>query len=375
MSFKDCLSFLSLPIEDAPHLIVYDNVDDPELELLPLLPSGGNFAIIITSRNRSVGDISRNAHLELDVMSEDEAVELVLRDSTSSSLTVEEAYAIAGALGCLPIALVQARSYIFQTRCSGTAYLEKLNSSRKKLLAQPIRNQRDVRYTSTYAAIDASFELLSIRNQRLLWLFSYFHWSRFPLELVTLAVEHDFRNREQEYLQPDDNYYRSKQLLEGILLLDGVWDDIDWDTRKVALQSCSLITLVQGFDTTLLEMHPLVHEWVHLYIPEQDRATYEASAALLLALGAREEHGPSTQYLASHVNQMYSLWDRLNVNEVAAFGHILHHAGLYDSALALRKRVVEEIGDQNVHPISTPLVLGCLAETYCRLGRFSEAAY
>ncbi|KIM24302.1 hypothetical protein M408DRAFT_27138 [Serendipita vermifera MAFF 305830] len=224
-SFKECLRFLSQPVIGSTRLIVYDNVDNPELELPPLLPAGGNCAIIITSRNRSIGGISRRAHLELDVMSKDEAVELLLRDSTN--LTAEEAGTIAHELGRLPIALVQARSYMFQTRCSGDTYLQRLESSRNKLLAQPIKNQPDLRYMSTYAAFSASFDLLSLRNQNLLRLLSYFHWARFPQELITQAVEHDFSNQYHVYIRPTEDEDLNRQLLKDVFLLHGIWDFIE----------------------------------------------------------------------------------------------------------------------------------------------------
>jgi hypothetical protein len=61
-----------------PRLILYDNVDDPDIDLGSLLPLGESCAIVITSRNRSLGQLCPDAHLELDTMSMDEAVDLLL---------------------------------------------------------------------------------------------------------------------------------------------------------------------------------------------------------------------------------------------------------------------------------------------------------
>src|SRR5450432_2216468 len=74
-AFEDCLIFLSQPSPAGQRIIVYDNVDDPGLDLAPLLPTGESCAIVVTSRNRLIGDLCPRAHLELDVMSMEEAVE------------------------------------------------------------------------------------------------------------------------------------------------------------------------------------------------------------------------------------------------------------------------------------------------------------
>jgi hypothetical protein len=76
--FDDCLVFISKPRPGPPRLVLYDNVDDPDIDLAPLLPSGESCTIIITSRNRSLGQLCPDAHLELDTMSMDEAVNLLL---------------------------------------------------------------------------------------------------------------------------------------------------------------------------------------------------------------------------------------------------------------------------------------------------------
>ena len=207
-SFEDCLAFLAQPPSNRARLIVYDNVDDPDLDLASLMPPGDSCAIIITSRNHSIGELDKTGHLELDTMSMPEAVELLLYGD--GGLTNSEATKIAQELGCLAIALTQARSYIYQTKCSGSAYLDRLKSSRDKLLARPVKHQRDMRYTSTYAAFGASFEKLDIWAQRLLWLLSFLHWSKFPIELIALAAEHKFGDYERTYIEHGEDYHAGK---------------------------------------------------------------------------------------------------------------------------------------------------------------------
>ena len=155
---------------------MYDSVDD---NILSLIPRGTGSIIILTSRNRSLSDLCPDSHLELDKMSVDEAVELLLFGRNGSNQTTnatrEEALEVALALDCLLIALQQARSYIHQTQCSSRAYNERLRQSREKLLAHPLIYHHEKRNISTHAAFDASFGKLERRDQQFLQLISQVH--------------------------------------------------------------------------------------------------------------------------------------------------------------------------------------------------------
>ncbi|KIM27345.1 hypothetical protein M408DRAFT_24574 [Serendipita vermifera MAFF 305830] len=78
--FEDCILFLSQPSRNEQSLLLFDNVDDPNLDLYSLLPRGNSCAIAITSRNHVLGELDPEAHLPLDIMSEEEATELLLMD-------------------------------------------------------------------------------------------------------------------------------------------------------------------------------------------------------------------------------------------------------------------------------------------------------
>jgi tetratricopeptide (TPR) repeat protein len=376
--FEDCLRFLAQPCPGGRRLILYDNVDDPDIDLAPLLPLGNSCAIVVTSRNRSLGELCSEAHLELDTMSMDEAVDLFLHRSGPSTMITdrmrEEASAISRELGCLPIALTQARSYMYQTQCSASEYHERLLNSRDKLLAKPVKHHRDMRYVSTYAAFDASFGLLPSRCRRLLQLLSCFHWSDFPLELVFLAAKYKFSDYRYTYSEHGNEYYTGRAILRATFLQDGNWDIAELDEMIIRLRSHSLITLTPGIGTQLVQMHPVAHGWVKSSITEKKMARYQSAAILLLALGSREEHTYCTQYLTSHITHFSTVWDQLHANNAEAFGHILDDGGTFEGALQLRRRVVTALRCQVV-PDSKAITnaLWYLALSYCRLGQYKNA--
>ena len=378
MTFQNCMTFLAQPVQGRPRLVVYDNIDDPNLNVMQLLPPGDSCALIITSRNRSIGGLHPSFHLELDVMSMQESVDLLLYHHAQlnppTEETRKETCAIAEALGFLPIALTQARCYMYQTRCSLSEYFGRLSTSRDKLLAHPVKYQRDMRYLSTYAAFDASFNKLSLRDQMAIQLLSCLHSNKFPLELIAFAATFDFSQYWSPYLPHGDELYTGKAVLEEIFCQDGKWSATILDEIVVSLQNYSLVSILPGVDTRLVQMHPLAHDWIHSYISGADLHKYEAAAVLLLALAAREYPPFWAQYLPSHITHLSHLLDHLHINDVGAWGRLLAYCGLLEDALRLQNKVVTDL-KRLVSPDdpSLPDSLWALATTYCDTGRLPEA--
>ena len=378
VSFEDCLLLLAQSPAARRRLIVYDNVDDPDLDLYPLLLPGNGSTIIITSRYRSIGLLSTKSHLELYKMSMDEAIKLLLSTETGpkevTAQGFEDVRALADALGCLPIALEQARIYMYHVKISAGAYLERLSKSRDKLLSQPVKNRPEMPYISTYAAFGASIENLPLRGWCLLQLLSFFHWRNFPLELISTAGKHEFSDYKTTYTEHGEQYCTGKTALEEIFHTDGDWDMIHLDELMVLLQSYSLIVLSPGVDSGLLEMHPLLHGWIQHSSAEEDRLKYQSAAIVLLALGDHLEITQSSQFLASHVAHLAPFWGNLDINSAAAFGNILRDAGNFQGALQLQEEVVSRLKRQ-ADPSSVSFVdsLRSLGVTYRAMSRLREA--
>ena len=372
--FEECLLFLSQASRNGQYLLLYDHVDDPNIDLFPLLPRGTSCTVAITSRNGILGDLYPHAHLQLDVMSADEAVELLHSSNGSTVITGQarkDASAIAQKLGYLPIALQQARDYMQQTKCSATAYLKSLSSNRHRLLGQLSKHQLDMGSISTYATFETSFRGPAAYVRRFLRLVSYFHWMNLPLELVCLAAEHKFSEYELQYVDHDDEFYAAKSILEEIFLRGG---KLDIDDLTVQLQRYSLAKVASSANTRQLLLHPLVHEWVRSCIPSKEVLGYQSAAVSLLALGARLDYTEPIQYLAHHVTHMSRLWDGLSINNAAAFGLILQRNGMSQDALRLQERVLKELrGRLDANSVALHDSMERLGITYHKLGRLNDA--
>lgn len=124
-------------------LIVFDNAVGPD-EIRSYLPVGGTGHLLVTSRNPAFGGVARP--LKVEKMSEDEAVEFLLKRSQQDDRTA--ATALAKELGYLPLALEHAGAYVEETGTAISNYLKTFHSRQKDVLA---RAKRPTGYDATVA--------------------------------------------------------------------------------------------------------------------------------------------------------------------------------------------------------------------------------
>jgi hypothetical protein len=267
-SFDDALLFISDDNSDGERLLIIDNVDDPSMNIEELLPQCDHGAIIITTRNHILGHIAPNGHLQLDSMSEDEAIETLTRASLYNWPPIEpvtpEVRKVCSELGYLPIALVQAGSYMAQTATSPASYLSKLQESRTTVMKHPAAGQRDMkRYKSAYAAFDASYKALPQRVQKVLQLFGTFHWNQFPVDHLQRSAEEIFRGRLFKLDEEACDNESARNFLTDLFMVDGKWNVYQWDNTIITLRNYSFLTFVTYSTIALASMHPVTHMWLN----------------------------------------------------------------------------------------------------------------
>ena len=106
-------------------LVILDNATGPA-HLEPLLSRIRTGRILITSRLGDGWSRLGAAHLRLDVLTEELALELLTRTAEGTDLT--GAAELVRELGCLPLAVSQAAAYMRQARVSSRAYLDLLTA-------------------------------------------------------------------------------------------------------------------------------------------------------------------------------------------------------------------------------------------------------
>jgi cellulose biosynthesis protein BcsQ/tetratricopeptide (TPR) repeat protein len=166
-------------------LIIFNDADSPE-DIRPWLPAGSlppdvSGHVIVTTRRSGYTTLGRV--LDLDVMSQEEAVQL-LRIRVPD-LDLHAANQIAEELGRLPLALEQAAAYLDRSQMPGQEYLRLLNSRGADLYK---RGRVSTRNETINTLWDISLERLGAENPaatQLLNICAYFAPEAIPLNLFT----------------------------------------------------------------------------------------------------------------------------------------------------------------------------------------------
>ncbi|PVF95939.1 TPR-like protein [Serendipita vermifera] len=345
-SFNEALSFITQVSAGGEYLLIVDNVDDPGVNLEQLLPQCDHGAIIITTRNHLLGHLTVDGHLTLDSLSEEEGMELLVRTSRrpwpTEANDTEAMEKVCSELGHLPIALVQAGSYMAQTGINADLYIARLRENRQTILEHPAVGQRDmVRYKSAYAAFDASYKVLPQKEQQILQLLGVFHWSQFP-------STHIDRN--------------------------DVWNAAQWDTAIILLQKYSFISITPTATTSLINTHPLTHMWLNdRLISSTENLTFRVAAIRLLTSWDRNWH-VDDQYLLTHVLTCLNSINDMDINDQIHLADLLQAGGQFHSSAKLEESILERLketlGDR--HQV-TASVISELAYSYSRIDEHQKA--
>ncbi|KAF2430668.1 hypothetical protein EJ08DRAFT_697146 [Tothia fuscella] len=211
-----------LRTRDLPWLLIIDNVDDDEVNLDDLLPSGSKGSILITSRNpahKSYGNVGQR-FLELRPMEKEEAHELILKAAEEPrpwAVSVKDcATTICQALGFLPLALVHAAKAILTDHCTWPGYLtyyerqiQRIRRGRLHRRDRSLsRNKNRLGEDSDSISVFSTYEILyqslqSSQEERfrdaveLLHVFSFLHFQNIRLDILLNASTNPFKEAQQ----------------------------------------------------------------------------------------------------------------------------------------------------------------------------------
>ena len=133
-------------------LLIYDNAEQPRV-LAPFLPGGAGH-VVITSRHPDWQELA--AALPVDVFDPSESVSLLRQ--RLPQLTDDDAGRIADAVDNLPLALIQAATYLQETGLTAQAYLELLTHRATSIMAQGVPATYPV---SLAASLQLAFDQLA----------------------------------------------------------------------------------------------------------------------------------------------------------------------------------------------------------------------
>ena len=379
-------------------LLVFDNANGAPEVVEKVIPSGSQGNILVTSRNRSLGRVtSYENSLEIDQMSDEEAISLLLKASHLTELS-EHVFSIAQQivreLCCLPLAVDQAGASIEAGLCSIDNYLEHLSQHRKKLMNHPSFRGASQYNCTVYETWDLSFNEIKSRANNKSEAHGRAAAQAAILILETAAFLHHenimeatFRKAAMKFFEGHHSKLEkgAKTCIIQLLQLgeDQCWNQFFFHEGIRVLLSFSLIK--QGSTSSgIYAIHPLMHQWSRDRMSMfQKRCMMQVSKLILVNCITREmtaENIAFNRVLVPHIKANYQS-ERENGfktvfddNEYSKFSYVFNENGMWKDAEDLDCKIVEmRVKQQGMEHPSTLTSMTNLAATYARVGKYEKA--
>ncbi|KAJ7278543.1 P-loop containing nucleoside triphosphate hydrolase protein [Mycena rebaudengoi] len=350
-------------------LLIFDNSDDPRINLFNHFPQSSRGNILITSRNPELYVHAPDSHHRISDMKEDDAVRLLLACSMQPANTETENLArdIVKALYCFPLAVVQAGAYIAKTRKLRN-YLTLYEENHTGLLSRLPDQSHDKYAWSVYTTWNISFKALGHMATKFLQLCSFLHHEGISEAIFSNAATYKHRPLGPTEEQMKDPH----EFLNNFLTQSGFWDEVHFTDITVELQGYSLIN--QAPNTNLFSFHPLVHDWSRRTIMEPTSTREFAAALLAMATMSTLHDKVFLISLLPHLNSVLQGDPQLAHKFPYPYYHVFYGSGHFDRAQELcvmllenRKHILGSEHSETLH------VMADLSVTYWAMGKFTEA--
>ncbi|KAJ7267066.1 hypothetical protein C8J57DRAFT_1228685 [Mycena rebaudengoi] len=380
---KDALRWLAL--YNKEWLLIFDNADDPKLNLFNFFPQSTHGNILITSRNPQLRVHAPDAHHKISDLEEEAAVKLLLVSAAESATSENEMLAteivkvfamgimdsitnLSKVLYCFPLAVVQAGAYISKSGAL-RRYLALYEHNHTRLFNEVPVQSHDKYALSVYTTWDISFRCLNETAAQFLQLCSFLHHEGISEGIFSNAAV--YSPDMLGLLGPAQDQMKEPQKFLGQFSTPaGMWDTLSFSEMAAELQEYSLIN--QDPNTGLFSIHPLVHSWSRNTVSSMDSP--RECAAALLAMSVNWDDKLFTMRLLPHLNTVLQMDSQLASKFLWPYQQIYYDSGNFQHAQELcadlLKKAKSSLGAE--HP-NTLAIMGHLALTYRGLGKFSEA--
>ncbi|KAF5356635.1 hypothetical protein D9757_012858 [Collybiopsis confluens] len=262
-------------------IIVFDNADDPGLQLGQFLPRSTHGNIVITTRNPALSQLTDTSR-KLENMEPNDGIDLLLKHAIKLPEIPSEndrqiAVDIAKELYYFPLAIVQAGAYIYQEKCLGS-YLDKLKKQ-KGLLNNGLSQTLDEYIFPVYSTWELSWQKLSEPSRMFLRVCSQYHYEQIPQQL--------FEKAEKDNLEDADKPFGPTQALieAGGFLIEAQLKPCNANNFGQIIHQVKSYSLLQLDRQDVYSLHPLVHHWIKGTLGEyQNKVQWQAQGLMARAI-------------------------------------------------------------------------------------------
>ncbi|KAJ7060527.1 hypothetical protein C8F01DRAFT_1231699 [Mycena amicta] len=364
-----------LKAHHAEWLLLFDNADQPNLDLEAYLPQCNHGNILITSRNPGlwVHTGSPQKAITVSNLLPDDAVLLLLNRAGVELLSNENkihAVQIVQELYCFPLAIIQAGAFISKSsplRQDISKYIPLYQGNKATLLSRkPEQSHGDYQWT-VYTTWQISFDQLGPQAAQFLQLCSFIHFEGITEDIFQRASEYTPGN---EPLDPSlDTLQTALDFLSNFRNAESNWNSLKFAEMMSEICDYSLMT----WQENAYLIHPLVHQWAGMTITNQIEQR-KMIVALLGMATARSTEIMQKMQLLLHVMRLSEDGDIQGTGFEGPFGDVFQEGGMFRRAETLRSDILIRsdacLGRE--HP-KTLVAMAKLAGTFWSLGQYTEA--
>ncbi|KAJ7458462.1 hypothetical protein FB451DRAFT_579971 [Mycena latifolia] len=365
---QDALQWLSS--QPNEWLLLFDNADDPKINLHKFFPQCTHGKILITSRNPALR-VYAGSHALVSDMEETDAVELLLKSSAVATTPANKdtATEIVKALCYLPLAIIQAGAFILQSGALDR-YLELYMDNQARLLSeQPVQSHDNYAWT-VYTTWQISFDQLSKLAATFLQLCSFLHHEGISEKIFSRASAYDF----PAHCPSEEELEEPLEFLSQFLGPAGTWDTLCFMKVTNEIQAYSLVNFAA--ERNMFSIHPLVHTWCQSTLTDQQSYHYWMIAIVGMSITKirREDIQLASLELLPHLDALIGKGTSITPDFRSEYGHIYSWAGRWKDAKQLQLAVLADqrnlLGEDHPH---TLLIMARLASAHWRGDELKEA--
>ncbi|KAJ7719820.1 P-loop containing nucleoside triphosphate hydrolase protein [Mycena metata] len=366
---QDGLLWLTSKVEEW--LLLFDNADDPSINLKDFIPQCNHGNIIITSRNPGLRVYAGSNSSLVSDMEKEDAVALLLKSALqeATSHTEQIAAEIVKLLHYLPLAIVQAGASISKSQ-DLDGYVPLYMKHQARLLNEKPAQSYDQYAWTVYTTWQISFDQLTLPAAMFLQYCSFLHYNGISEEIFSHASKYKFRSNgpsKEELREP-------REFLSYFLGPDGEWDSLQFLDATNEVQSYSLISF--DAEKKVFSIHPLVHSWSQGSVQNPKGYMSTMGSILGMALSERPQWDMqlASLLLCPHIELAVKMDVDIALVFRAQYATILREGGRYKQAARLQEEVLEKqtqlLGENHPKTLQT---MGNLANSYLDLGEHQKA--
>ncbi|CAE6463254.1 unnamed protein product [Rhizoctonia solani] len=378
-TYEDMLKWISRNGSNC--LVVFDNADDPNINLQTYMPQSADYNVLITTRCPELTGLAENSNAVCNVsgLEEHEAVELLLKTAKLRLDQMDKEnkaamYRLLKRFDHLALAVVQAGAYIQKMQLSLTQYWDRYSTRQQKLLKDKSRTRLDGYTRSIYTTWELSLNQLSSYAKQVLFLIAFLHRDGILEEIFERATR-NIRTYVPDIppIPEQLSIQQQVKLFLSHLIDNGSWNN-SFMTYIGELMSFSLATFNQ--QTQAYSVHTLVRDWAQEAASRQN-ITIQHSA-LLLAISV-DKGKSSVDYaynrkILPHIELIVEQIQISDPNISDRFAEVYRATGRFRNEELLREQGVsirkQQLGEQ--HP-KTLAAMSSLARAYQKQRRLTEA--